>query len=315
MKKMTYGKNSGNPSALRRYYCFLRKNFWFVFPGSVFRFFVREWKAERLFLSSLSELEKAEIRKSGQRYLTAFSLSFVLHCAVFLIFFYNFKDAAFLLGENRIKTRATVDFDIMDGMVSGDVDPVYDKRSEFVIKPSVLIRRKRKKRSLNALLKELKSSKGLVLSGVGHKKAEKQESRMNREEQKLKIGLGWKKTKKRVAPLRAELWDRMKLLRESRREERVDYKNIMKVIDGHSFQFQECYEKALLKDEKLAGKVIFLLKMSGPRVKKAGLDIQAGGKSSGHREFSRCLFQKSKSLVFPDNTGDISIKFNLIFGL
>ena len=268
-----------------------------------------------MFLSSLNELEKMEIRKSGQRYLTAFSLSFILHCAVFLMFFYGFKDAAFLLGENQIKARDTVDFDIMDGMVSGDVEPVYDKNSDFIVKPSILVRRKRKKHSLSVLLKELKSSKGPLLSAGGLKKREKRESRISQEEQKLKIGVGWKKTKRRVRPLRAELWDRMKLLQENRREGRVDYKNIMKVIDGHSFQFQECYEKALLEDEKLAGKVIFLLKMSGSRVEKAGLDIQTGKKSSAHRTFSRCLFSKSKSLVFPGNTGNISIKFNLIFGL
>ena len=267
-----------------------------------------------MFSASLNEREKAEIRKDRRRRFTAFFLSFVLHFTAFLMFFSHLKGAV-LLGENQINPRDAIDFDIMDGMVSGSAEPVYDKKSEFVIKPSDLIRRERKKHSLNTLLEELRSSKGPVLSVGGRKKQERRESRISREERKLKVGWGWKKTKRRPTPLQAELWDHIKLLRKSGRGGRADYKKIMKVIDSHSFEFQECYEEALLKDETLAGKVIFLLKMSGSRVKRAGLDIQAGGDPSARRIFSRCLFEKSKNLVFPGNTGAVSVKFNLIFGL
>ena len=89
----------------------------------------------------------------------------------------------------------------------------------------------------------------------------------------------------------------------------------MKVIDQHSFQFQECYERGLLKDESLSGKVIFLLKLRQSQVKKAGLELKGKGNPASRKELTRCLFNESKKLTFSNNKGNISIKFNLIFGL
>ena len=302
---------------IRSVYLLFRKKFWYIFPVPVFHFFVQEWKEERLHLATLNEQEKEEVRKKRWRNLTAFCVSFVFHCILFMSLFYNFQNPA-LIGEKKIMAEDSVDFDIMDGMVSSDLDPVYDENSEFIVKPSALIKKKdRKKLSLNNLLQKLKTSKSPVLSDNFSKKNKQYDSKLRLEEQSLKSELGWRgrKRKRKIEPLRSQLWKRLKLLKSEKEETQVNYGDIMKVIDQHSFQFQECYEKALLKDEKLSGKVIFLLKLNHSKVQKAGLDLKGNGNPISQRELTRCLFRESKSLLFLKNTKNISIKFNLIFGL
>ena len=221
-----------------------------------------------------------------------------------------------MLGEDTIIKGDLVNFDVMDGMLSSDLNPVYDKNSKFIIKPSSLIKSKRRKdQSLASLLEKLKEAKFTSLSNKTSKKNIKYESQIDQEDYKLGAGLGWRKTRKKISPFRTQLWDRMKILKSNTIDEDTDYGKIMKVIDQHSFQFQECYEKALLTDESLSGKVIFLLKLSHSKVKKSGLELQGEGNSSSRRMFTHCLFQESKKLKFSHNKGNVSLKFNLIFGL
>ncbi len=319
-KKTTYGENHdpGGKKTMKTQkqsvYLFFRKRFWYIFPGLVFRFFVQEWREKRLYLTTLNEHEKKEIQKQRKRHLIAFSVSFLLHCIVFVSLFYDFMDPV-LMGENELTAGETIDFDIMDGMISSNMDPVYDHNSEFIVKPSALIKKEdRKKISLNNLLQQLKTSKGPVLSDSPSRKNRQDHSKLHQEEQSLKSGLGWKGRvkQKKIKPLRLRLWDRMKLLKSRTTETQVNYGDIMKVIDKHNFQFQECYEKALLKDEKLSGKVIFLLKLNQSKVQKAGLELKGKGNPMSRRELTRCLFRESKRLSFKKNTENISIKFNLI---
>ena len=131
--------------------------------------------------------------------------------------------------------------------------------------------------------------------------------------------MGWKKTKREITPLKVQLWDHMKMFKTDKTKKTVaanqENTEIMKVIDQHSFQFQECYEEALLLDEKLSGKVIFLLKLNRSKVKKSGMELEGQGNSNSRRKLTRCLFKESKKLVFLKNRKNISVKFNLIFGL
>ena len=239
-----------------------------------------------------------------------------MHCLFCLFFFYNFLSPV-LIGEDKTIKGEAVDFDIMDGMLSSDLDPVYDKTSEFIIKPSSLINRDKKGQSLANLLERLKESKPTGLSfGRTSREGRKRRSQIGQAENKLKAGLGWKKTKKKVSPLKSQFWENVKMSKsEAATEGSMDHGGIMKVIDKHSFEFQDCYERALLKDESLSGKVIFLLKLNQSKVKKAGLELKGEGNPPSRRELTRCLFQESKKLVFLNNKGNISIKFNLIFGL
>ena len=95
----------------------------------------------------------------------------------------------------------------------------------------------------------------------------------------------------------------------------VNTTDIMKVIDGHSFQFRNCYERALLQDESLSVKVVFLLKLNGSRVETVRLEMKGQGSARSRRALSHCLFRESKKLIFSSNQESLSLKFNLIFGL
>ena len=299
-----------------------REKFWYLFPGAVFQFFLQERKEKRAYLSSLSSEERREIRKKKWRFGIAFFISSIVHGLLFFAVFYRLINPI-LLGEATIIAKETLDFDIMDGMVSSHLDPVYDEMSEFIIKPSALIKNEdRKKVDLSNLLDQLKTSTGPALSNKVVGKDREYKSRLGQEEESLKAGLKKRsRPKPRITrinkPSRSQLWDRMKLLKTTQRQKGgpVNYGDIMKVIDKHSFQFQECYEKALLRDESLSGKVTFLLKLNRNKVKKTGLELKGKGNTKSRRALTRCLFQASKSLSFPKNTQKVSVKFNLIFGL
>ncbi len=84
---------------------------------------------------------------------------------------------------------------------------------------------------------------------------------------------------KKVTPLKVQLWNHMNLSQSSTAGEGVNYTDIMKVIDKHSFQ--TCYEKALLKDEKLSVKLVFLLKISQSKVQNTRLELAC------HRRFKK----------------------------
>ena len=300
-------------------YLLFKEKYWYIFPSSIFRFFIQERKERCLYLASLSERERKEIKRQKLRHLVAFSASFVLHFVFFLFLFYDFVGPV-LIGEGEVTAQEAVDFDIMDGMISSDLDPVYDEKSEFIVKPSTLIKKEdRKKLALSNLLDKLRASKSPVLSGSPRSKNKKKYvSGIGQEEQRLKSALGWKgrrRREKKIKPLQLQLWNRMKMLKSSKAETQVNYGDIMKVIDKHNFQFQECYERALLVDENLSGKVTFLLRLNHSKVQKAGLELKGKGSPGGRRELTRCLFRESKGLLFPKNGRKISIKFNLIFGL
>ena len=294
-----------------------REKYWFVFPSQMLQFFAREREEARLYRASLSPLEKQEIRSARRRMLLSFCASLALHAAFFLAVFSDFMEPV-LLGEAEVSAESEADFKIMEGMVSEDLEPVYDEFSEFVIKPSELIKKKSSRLlSLDNLLEQLRAGKAAALSDrmAGGNLEAKKPSRLGGAEGSLRARLRGRKIKKSLSLSRIQLWDHVKTLKMKGGRGKANYSEIMKVIDKHNFQFQECYELGLLKDEKLSGKIIFLLKLDRSLVKKASLKLEGQGSPASRRALLRCLYRESKKLVFLKNKKKISIKFNLIFGI
>ena len=175
-----------------------RNNFWYLFPGLALRFLIQERKEKLLYLTTLTEGERKEIRKQKRRDLFFFSLSFVLHGLFALGFFYNFLNPV-ILGKDTFISKEAVDFDIMDGMLSSDLDPVYDENSEFIIKPSALItQREKKDQSLANLLENLRRSKTTGLStGKISKKKRKISIKTWSRRAEIKSRIGMEKNKKK----------------------------------------------------------------------------------------------------------------------
>ena len=287
-------------------------------------FFAKEWKEERLYITGLSAEEKQEIKKSRRRHSLSFTFSCVLHG---LLFFGFYKGIFTPLKQGPVWDLETgaVDFELAEGMISSEMPPVYDSTSDIIIKPALLLKEKKKDEraeALKALLQELRSGKNPVISSSVFKKTS-ESARLEWEERQFKAGslLSVKKKKKRK-PFKAQLWSKMNVSKplvssSSVSSSPVNRNNldIMKVIDGHSFQFRNCYERALLKDESLSVKVVFLLKLNGARVKTTRLEVKGKGSARSRRLLSHCLFSESKKLNFVNNKQNISLKFNLIFGL
>ena len=140
---------------------------------------------------------KRGVKSRGERrHVFAFTASLIFHCVFALSFFY-YSGGSVVLIEDQVVKGDIVDFDIMDGMLSSEVDPVYDKNSPFVIKPSSLIK-KRKDQSLMDLLDKLRDVKTTGLSGRTSTKRKKYESQIGQGDYKLKAEWGWKGAKKKV---------------------------------------------------------------------------------------------------------------------
>ena len=295
-----------------------REKYWYIFPAKVFRFFAREREESRLYRAALSPLERREMKRERRRLLLSFCASFALHSVFLLAVLSNYFIEAVFLGEKEISARDEADFNLMEGMVSSYLNPVYDESSEFIIKPSSLIKKKDSRLlSLENLLEQLRAGGGASLDGKAFAASKEggKRSRIGQEELNLKAGLRRKKIKRKAPLSRIQLWDRVKMAQSGASPAPVNYSEIMKVIDKHNFQFQECYELALLRDEKLSGKIIFLLKLESAAVKKTNLKLEGQGSASSRRALLQCLYQESKKLAFPKNREKISIKFSLIFGV
>lgn len=307
---------------IKKVYLFFRRKYWYLFPIPVVSFFIKEWREEKLYLMTLDDQEKQEVRRRKISYFVSFSLSLVLH----IVFFLGVLNGVFsrvLSGKDMVVDKSIVNFDVLtEGMVSTYLDPVYDQDSDIIVDPAFLGKRKKERDKqilvLDNLLSELKNS-GDPVPSSSFSKERKQTLGFHREKRRLKAGLGKmrhrKGTSKKMAPMRVQLWDRMSLSNSNKISSNVDYTHIMKVIDQYSFQFRDCYERALLKDEHLSVKAAFLLQLNQSKVEKTKLELHGNGNPRSHRILSRCLFQKSKNLVFSKNEKNISIKFSLIFGI
>ena len=296
----------------------------FIFVKKAKAFFVQELKETRLDYMSLDPLAKKEIKKERLRHFASLSVSLALHIFLLLGMWNGLFSPSSFLGETKLQAEE-VDFELTEGMVSSEVQPLYDPFGEVIIKPSLLFRERKKDKHallLNELLKNLKKEKGPVLSSSVLKSGQKNFSRLRKAEQNLRWGLRVEKLKipkrQKKSLQQAGFWSQMGLLKKEDKVSglgAVNNTEMMKVIDSHSFQFRDCYEKALLKDESLSIRAMVLLKLNQSRVEHTKLELKGRGNPVSRRLLSHCLFRQSKTLVFAKNRQNISIRFNLIFGL
>ncbi len=294
------------------------KKYWYFFPPQVIAFFVKEYKEGRIYLASLSREEKKELFRKKRRHFISGSISLILHIVFFVSIFNGFFTPV-LTGTQTMIARSVVDFDLMDGMVSVDGEPVYDKDSNIIINSHTLLGEKQD-RALSHLLNKLKKSNNPVLSSSVNKleKRPKLKSQLAQVEQNLKAGWGFeykKKIGRRTKPSTIQMWNNMRLLSDSVGDGEANYASIMKVIDSRNFQFRDCYEQALLKDEKLSIKAEIFLTLNQTQVARTKLKLKGNGNVQSRRALSRCLFRESKFLVFSKNKKNVLVKFNLVFGL
>ena len=289
-----------------------------------------------LFRASLSLQERREIRHERRRMGLSWLASLALHAAFFAVLLSDFMEPV-LLSETKIAYQDEADFSLMDGMVSSQTDPVYDERSEFVIPPPPEAPKDSRLLSLENLLEKLKAEGGAALSenlGASYQQSDPG-GRLKREERILKTGLKQRAGKRpgsAGAPFerrpQIQLWDHVPMTAqkwsgrgagsgaaERGRHAAPPDSEIMKAIDQRNFQFQECYEMALLRDEKLSGKIVFLLKLNRAKVQKTHLQFEGEGSAASRRSLLSCLYQESQKLLFSKNRQKISVKFSLIFGI
>ena len=108
----------------------------------------------------MSLQEQREIRLERRRLWMSYSISAALHALFAFAMLSDFMDPV-LLGGSRVSAEKEADFRLMEGMISYLEKPVYDESSEFVIKPSKLIKKKdRRLLSLDSLLQKLRSRGG-----------------------------------------------------------------------------------------------------------------------------------------------------------
>ena len=283
-------------------------------------FFVHDLRESRADWINLPLKEKQELKKGQLRYSISLLVSLFLHI-ILLVLVWNIGSYPSPLFKDTENTGVEVDFELTEGMVSSDVQPLYDSESYVVIKPSRLLKPTDKQALLlNDLVAKLKEGKSPTLSSSTLRSLVQRSPRLkpvgsnlmsNLQVQSLKIPKRKVKSNKS-----AGFWNHI-------HKSKLDPKNInntndteiMEVIDRHSFQFRDCYEKALLKDEKLSVRAVFLLQLSQSKVKKARVELKGNGNAVSRRTLSHCLFRQSKALVFNKNKQDLSLRFNLIFGL
>lgn len=87
---------------------------------------------------------------------------------------------------------------------------------------------------------------------------------------------------------------------------------IREILGKRQIVFRNCYERALLSDEKLSGKVDFLFTIAaGGRVGQTQVQFQGNGNSSSQSLLKSCLGEVSQAIQFPSSISGRRIKFNL----
>ena len=285
---------------------------------TIWKDFLHQRREEKMYLLSLSPKARSYFQHRQKEKFVSFGASFLLHTLLFFSFMTGFMDGSLFAPAQSQNVaalgEAVVDFQIMDGMISQDLKPVYDPNSTIFIKPLAL----NPSSELDKLLQSLRKKSTTALSSS--RKQGKHSSRRNFSalKNRLKAGIHFGFRKPRVVSNSSrsmqQLWNRVGL-QALHSPTAGGYKDFMRVIDKHTFYFRECYEKALLKDEKLKVNASFLLTLNQSRVKKSRVSLMGAGGFAGKRQFSNCLFAQSQKLKFAGNTKNISVKFNLVFGL
>lgn len=305
----------------KKTYYLCERFLWYVSLWGVFTFFIKEWRAESLYLASLSATEKQEISKTKWTHRFWFFISITLHIILFLGIITDPLDLTVVHTTNQVIVPKIVNFTLETGTISPNLNNIYDKNSEFIINKKDLIIEKRKN-DLKTLLDKLHGKKkfvGLKESLLLAKDAAKNthHSNLDKEEAYLQGQLRGSHNKfiiNKTPSTNAQLWNNINLLKGNSKGVKVNYTKIMQVIDKHRLKFRECYEKALLKDESLSVKGIFIMRLKKSIVASTKIKLQGKGNKKSYITMSNCLRRVSKKLLFLKNKHNITIKFNLIFG-
>ena len=308
----------------------MRGKYWYLLPHQVVHFFLEEWREERRYRLSLSKSERQELSNRVYQNGMSFCFSLMLHLILVLGLVNGVLEGSLINKSEEVVSlgEAIVDIEVMGGMLSGHVEPIYDSKSNIVIRAFSLNRYKiyQKMTALEKLLQKLSNKKLSILPETSRSKSvgsnKSSESRLALVEKDLKAGMSFgfrnnRRFAKRNKQLtQTQLWNRVNLASVgSMREGIMNNQALMKVIDKHIFYFRECYEEALLKDDKLTVNAHFLLRLNKTKVKSAKVDLIGKGGLTSKRKMSNCLSAQSKTLNFADNKQSVSVKFSLIFGI
>ena len=304
--------------------------YWYLLPHHIVYFFLEEWREEKKYRLSLSQIERHELSNRTYQNFMSFCFSLMLHLILILGVVNGVLEGSLINKSEEVVSlgEAIVDVEVMGGMLSGPVDPIYDPKSDIVIKNFSLNRYKihKKMTALEELLQKLSNKKISILSKNAQSRStgsnRNSESRLALVEKDLKerMSFGFRKNRRFIRRnqkfKQTQLWNRVNLAAAGNMRKRVmNNQALMKVIDKHIFYFRECYEQALLKDEKLTVNAHFLLKLSKAKVRTAQVDLVGRGGFSSKKQMSHCLSAQSKNLNFADNKQNVSVKFSLIFGI
>ncbi len=96
----------------------------------------------------------------------------------------------------------------------------------------------------------------------------------------------------------------------------ADIEKVQKILAAHNSQFRDCYEKALLYDDKLSGVVDLLFSVgntgAGSKTEAKLNQAKGGGTGAGMNQFRSCLESIGRRLVFPRAIAGNQIKFGLM---
>ena len=209
----------------------------------MFKFFVQELRESRVDWINLPLKEKQELKKGRLRYFAGLLTSLCLHIILFSLVLNMLSQPTNSLFQETKSVGVEVDFELTEGMVSSDVQPLYDSEGYVIIKPSRLLKPTDKQAQLlSDLVAQLKKGESLALSSSAPKSSFQSPPRLRPVDSSLMSNLQVKSFKiperKVKANKSAGFWNHIhKSKSEPTSMAHINDTEIMKVIDRHSFQF------------------------------------------------------------------------------
>ncbi len=93
----------------------------------------------------------------------------------------------------------------------------------------------------------------------------------------------------------------------------ADIENILSEIQTKSIDYQQCYEKVLLKDKSLEGKITMKLFVVGKRIKSTTIDFNGKGKTASVNLLKNCLSVSNEKVKFEKENLGRKVQFSLLF--
>ncbi|MEO0336473.1 MAG: hypothetical protein AAF202_08765 [Pseudomonadota bacterium] len=215
------------------------------------------------------------------------------------------------LNDNLEDLEAATEVEISVIAVSQDVEAAYDNTSDILVKPKPKKKRNRPSRfeKLLAMLGNTANAAAPGRKTLSEKQLEKLlASSSLAESQKLEQALLNSKSGQGLSQ------DILNKLQSSEIDHKKYQKQVSKMrdlIQGQYPSFRSCYEKALLLDQDLQGRVGLFVRIEDTPNVQVQFRGQGTGKSKG--QLINCLKAKTKSLSFPSGSKGVAVKFNLVF--